>query len=123
MSIKKRKYSLFTNAFDNKFIEAVKHITNFKNANYVKNKPTVYAVASRREHVWEHFPDLNLTELNKLYPKDSIGIRIYYGQNGTERMNYLVFTKENSKSKKGIANDIVSKIYLVDGELKSILFL
>ena len=97
MSIQKRKLINFTNDTSSKFEEAVSHINEFIDAIKVVNQPTVYAVSCLRGSVKTHFPDLNLAELNKLYPKNSVGIRVYYGQRGADRMNYLVFTAVNPK--------------------------
>ncbi len=98
--------------------KVVSEINKFKSNNIVEGHLTVYAVFSPKERISFHFPDLNLTELNKLYPADSNGIRIYYAQNGNDKHNYLLFT-EPSKSGNSIPNDLIGSVYLISGEFRS----
>ena len=106
----KRNFSLVTDKTDSKYEEVIKNIEAYKSTN------KVYAVSSLKGSVKKHFPDLNLDELAKLYPPNSNGIRIYYGLKNNQGFNYLVFTKKNPKS--NTPNDIINKIYIVDGVFK-----
>lgn len=112
---KKRTFNLLTKKTDPIMEEVRTNINNFIAGNKKENKPNVYAVASFKEHVGEHFPDLDLDELNRLYPDTSVGIRIYYAKKGNEILNYLVFTQKN-KHGKMIADDIIGPIYQIDGK-------
>ena len=108
----KRTFSLVTDKTDSKYEEVVKNIEAFKENN------KVYAVSSLKEHVGEHFPDLDLGKLDILYPTNSNGIRIYYGIKNKQGFNYLVFTEKNPNN--NIPNDIIYKfkIYIIDGAFK-----
>lgn len=97
--------------------KAKEHVKKFKTDNPSKPQDKFYeahAVSIRFTEVSTHFPDFDFSELFKRKPIDSIGIRVYIGDDSQKKANYVVFTK---KPKSGtIPDDIIEPVYILKGK-------
>ena len=94
---------------------AREHVKKFKKDNPSKPNGKFYeahAVSLSFTQVSTHFPGLDLSEIYEDRPIDSIGIRVYVGDNNSQKkVNYVVFTKEPESGT--IPDDILGDVYIL----------
>ncbi len=94
--------------------KAKEHVKKFKKDNPSKPNDKYYeahAVSVSFPKLSTHFPGLDLSELSEYVPTDSIGIRVYVGDNSQKKVNYIVFTKKPASGT--IPDDIIEPVYLL----------
>ena len=94
-------------------LEAANHASKYKNDNPTKPSNLFYevhAVSTTIEKAQEHFK-FDFSELKEIMPDNSIGIRVYIGDDGTKKNSYVTFTKRPSSG--SIPDDILGDVYLI----------
>lgn len=93
--------------------EAANHAMKYRNDNPTKPLDLFYevhAVSTTIDEAQKHFK-FNFSELKNIMPANSIGIRVYIGDDGTKKNSYVTFTKHPDFG--SIPDDILGDVYLV----------
>jgi hypothetical protein len=93
---------------------AKQHVKKFKHDNPTKPNATFYeahAISTTFIGASTHFPSIDFIDLFKIKPLNSIGIRLYIGDDGHKKSNFIVFTQDPASG--GIPDDILENVYLL----------